>query len=360
MLRRTCMTEISRQLREEIQRRGFISMADFMQAALYDSQYGYYSKPRPIGKFGDFFTSVGVGSLFGQLLAFQIARWFEELPFNARPAHCVEAGAHDGRLASDILDRLQQCEPGIFAAMQYWIVEPCPNRQKIQQATLSRFSNVRWFNSTAELRGRVSGVLFSNELLDSMPVHVFRWNSAAQAWKELGVGISNEQFVYQELPTATMPEPKFPRELLNVLPNGYTVELSPAAWRWWSEASQALILGRLMTIDYGGEIEELVSPRRSSGSLRAYSRHRVSLDVLKDPGEQDITADVSFTEIQHVGHAAGLRTEAFTTQSQFLTAIARDMWTRTGLWSQHQIRQFQTLIHPEHLGRLFRVLVQAR
>ena len=354
------MTDVSRRLREEIQRRGFISVADFMQVALYDSQFGYYSKPRPIGKLGDFFTSVTVGSLFGQLLAFQIARWFEDLRTGVRPLHCVEAGAHDGRLACDILDALQKSEAGIFADMQYWIVEPSAIRRGIQQTTLSRFSNVRWFNSMTEIRGRVMGLLFSNELLDAMPIHVFRWDNNMRAWKEVGVGVSKEQFVYMELPAATVPEPKLPRELLDLLPNGYTVEWSPAALQWWSAASRALVYGKLMTIDYGGEIEELLSPSRSSGSLRAYSRHRVSLDVLSDPGEQDITADVNFTEIERVGCTAGLRTEAFTTQERFLTRIARDMWTLTGLRSQQQIRQFQTLTHPEHLGKSFRVLIQAR
>jgi hypothetical protein len=31
-----------------------------------------------------------------------------------------------------------------------------------------------------------------------------------------------------------------------------------------------------------------------------------------------------------------------------------------GEWTSERTRQFQTLTHPEHLGRAFRVLVQAR
>jgi hypothetical protein len=31
-----------------------------------------------------------------------------------------------------------------------------------------------------------------------------------------------------------------------------------------------------------------------------------------------------------------------------------------GEWTSAQARQFQTLTHPEHLGRAFRVLVQSR
>lgn len=363
----TAMNPLAQQLHERIQRAGPIPFAEFMQCALYDPVHGYYTRSLPqIGKRGDFFTSVSVGSFFGELLAFQFARWIEALLRkgenfqSGRVFQCVEAGAHDGQLAFDILDALEDSEPKLFTSLQYWIVEPSPARRAAQQKTLGRFTNVCWFESPGEIGPRVSGVFFSNELLDAMPVHVFRWNAAAHNWNEMGVGIAGEKFVWTALPSPTVAAPKLPNELLAVLPDGYTLELSPAAIQWWGEAAKAVARGKLMTIDYGGAFEELLSPGRTSGTLRAYSRHRVGQDVLENPGEQDITAHVNFSELQRVGELAGLKTEAFTTQSQFLTAIARELWTRTDSWPQPQVRQFQTLTHPEHLGRPFRVLVQSR
>jgi SAM-dependent MidA family methyltransferase len=354
------MTPVSRQLREEIKSEGPISFAAFMRRALYDSECGYYSKPRPIGKAGDFFTSVSVGALFGELLAFQFARWIEELPSHGPIFHCVEAGAHDGRLACDILHALQTSEPGLFASLLYWIVEPSSIRRKLQQRTLAEFSNVQWFGSSEEIRGRINGVFFSNELLDAMPVHVFRWNKAARDWHEMGVDLCGNDFIWVELPGLTICTPDLPRELLDVLPDGYTLEHSPAAMEWWAEAAKAVSAGRLIAIDYGGPIEELLTPCRNHGTLRAYSRHRGNLAVLENPGEQDITAHVNFTALQRIGAASGLKTEIFTTQSQFLTNIASQLWTRSGSWPREKVRQFQTLTHPEHLGHPFRVLVQAR
>jgi len=338
-----------------------MSFAEFMQRALYDPVHGYYiHSSAQTGKRGDFFTSVSVGPFFGELLAFQFARWMEKLPSALASVQCVEAGAHDGRLAFDILESLEDSEPKLFARLQYWIIEPSPARRQVQQGTLARFSNIRWFESPAEIRERVHGVFFSNELLDAMPVHVFRWNTAAHNWSEMGVGVSGEMFVWTPLPSPTVTPPKLPDELLAVLPEGYTVELSASATQWWGDAASAIASGQLMTIDYGGTFEELLSPGRTSGTLRAYSRHRVGQDVLENPGEQDITAHVNFSEIRCTGEVAGLKTEIFTTQSQFLTTIARELWTRTGSWPQQQVRQFQTLTHPEHLGRPFRVLVQSR
>jgi SAM-dependent MidA family methyltransferase len=52
-----------------------------------------------------------------------------------------------------------------------------------------------------------------------------------------------------------------------------------------------------------------------------------------------------------------------TTQAQFLTGIAERFWQapgRNGDWTAQQSRELQTLIHPQHLGQSFRVLLQAR
>lgn len=362
------MNPLALQLAREMRSNGPISFAEFMRRALYDPRHGYYeSALRQIGKRGDFITSVSVGPFFGELLAFQFARWIEEL---LRPGEnfewkrtfqCVEAGAHDGRLAFDILEAMEEAEPKLFRAFEYWIVEPSAARREIQEKTLVRFSNVRWFPSLQEIQGRVSGVIFSNELLDAMPVHVFRWSSAAHEWNEMGVNVPGEHFVWEALERPTASAPQFPQELLEVLPDGFVFEQTAAETKqWWAEAATALTIGKLMAIDYGGTLEELLMPVRTSGTLRSYSRHRVSGSVLEDPGEQDITAHVNFSVVRQVGERMGLKTEAFVNQSQFLTNVARDLWTRRGSWPQQQVRQFQTLTHPEHLGRPFRVLVQSR
>jgi len=355
------MNVLAQQIREEIRRDGAMPFAEFMRRALCDPAHGYYSRAHgQIGKRGDFFTSVSVGPFFGELLVFQFARWIEALPQSQSGFQIVEAGAHDGQLARDVLEAMAQHEPVLLKSIEYSIIEPSTARRIAQQTGLARFSNVRWFKNFSEISNRVHGVIFSNELLDAMPVHPFAWSAKQRRWEELGVTISNESFVWTRLPHATITPPELPDALLDVLPDGYVVELSPDVIQWWRDAATALVHGKLMTIDYGGTLEEMLSPGRTSGTLRAYAQHRVSNDVLANPGEQDITAHVNFFEIQRVGEAAGLKTNAFTTQSQFLTEIARELWTQRRSWPQNQVRQFQTLTHPEHLGRPFRVLIQSR
>ena len=349
--------------------------------ALYCPVYGFYEQERDtIGRRGDYYTSVSVGSLFGELLAFQFAEWLGELGTrnpergNA-PLQLIEAGAHDGRLAMDILRWLRHNRPALFVQIEYVILEPSQRRQKWQKEMLSGFvPHVRWLDSleaasTSDFALRTSqfaGVLFSNELLDTLPVHRFGWDAKERHWFEWGVTLEGEQFVWARMPETIRHSPftlHIPSELLVVLPDGFTTEICPAAEHWWREVAGSLRQGKLLTLDYGLSAEDFFAPHREQGTLRAYHRHRLSDDVLANVGEQDITAHVNFTAIQAAGEAAGLETEAFVSQAQFLTGIAQRAWNaadRWGKWTPDQTRQFQTLIHPEHLGCAFRMLVQSR
>ena len=117
-----------------------------------------------------------------------------------------------------------------------------------------------------------------------------------------------------------------------------------------------------MTMDYGLTRDEWFSPDRPRGTLRGYFRQHVVGDLLTNAGEQDITAHVNFPAIEAAGESAGLATESFSTQTQFLMRILDEVAKDEsfGQWNASRTRQFQTLTHPEHLGRAFRVLIQFR
>lgn len=357
-------------IRHEAETNGILPFARFMELALYCPKYGYYEQQKDnVGAHGDFYTSVSTGGLFGQLLAFQFAAWFEEIKTRTPQLvtlNLVEAGTHDGKLAQDILIWLQANRPELFRQIEYTIIEPSARRREWQQKTLKDFRNVRWLESQlSTLNSQLNGVVFGNELLDAMPVHRFGWDATEKTWFEWGVAFHGEKFVWARLNEthhASRISNQLPAELLAVLPDGYTIETSTAAENWWRSAARMLAHGKLMAIDYGFTTEEMFAPERTRGTLRAYHCHHVTNDLLADPGEQDLTAHVNFSAIQAAGESVGMKTEQFTTQTKFLTQILGDSMKDKALgeWNTSRTRQFQTLTHPEHLGRAFRVLVQSR
>ncbi len=365
------MPSLESQAREEILQSGPISFARFMSLALYCPVLSYYeTHDRTIGRSGDFFTSVSVGEVFGQILGCRFAAWLKSI--QPGETHLVECGAHDGRLAHDVLAWLRKHEPALFASLTYWIVEPSPVREQRQQNQLAEYApRVRWVSALQNLP-RVRGVLFSNELLDAFPVHVIRWHSDSGRWRERGVdwNLIENRFVWVDLP-----EPRIhietelaraglliPSELAEVLPDGFTVEVCPEALDWWGAAAGTLDRGWMIACDYGLTSAELLRPERTRGTLRAYRDHRVSEDVLAEPGTQDLTAHVNFSAVASSGEARGLVTEALARQGECLARWVTEALSRGVFadWTPAQRRQFQTLVHPSHLGHTFRILVQSR
>ena len=332
-----------------------------MELALYDCDHGYYRKSH-IGKRGDFFTNVSVGPLFGQMLAYYLARELAPLPGQIQIA---EAGANDGSLAADILRWLHTNRPEFAQRLTYYIVEPIPELQQRQRdklfntpgATVQTPPKIEWRSSVENLP-KINGAILSNELLDAFPVHLFRWNKPENKWQEIGVTENEDRFTFAPLPNIpTFDALSDLKPLEPYLPESFTVEFSPAAETWTETAARKLTHGLFLAFDYGAESTALWTPARAQGTLRAYRNHQLADNPLDDPGEQDLTAHVNFTRIRAALQRAGLTVAPLQPQSTFLTQLAAEFLAHP---TDRDIRQFQTLTHPNHLGRAFKNLLAER
>ena len=165
-------SELIQIIRDGIRAGGPASFSWFMEQALYHPEHGYYGSGQcEIGRRGDYFTSVSVGPLFGMLMAGQFAEIWEKLG-EPHDFVIVEQGAHHGEFATDVLEALRDMNPRFFAVVRYRIVEPFPILRQRQQGVLRAFvEKTEWVASLEEMES-FSGVHFSNELLDAMPVHL--------------------------------------------------------------------------------------------------------------------------------------------------------------------------------------------
>jgi SAM-dependent MidA family methyltransferase len=344
-----------------------MSFRRFMELALYHPEHGYYEQPLlpQTGRAGDFYTSVSVGPVFGELLGYFIQANAKDW---AGKFELIEAGAHAGQLAADILTALKLHAPEVFERAHYQILDPSPTRRTAQAATLAEYAGkVTWANDVAELPDRsVQGIVISNELLDAFPVHRIGWSVADKAWFEWLVEVKNERLCWQRTEPSSLPTdlraqlPPVSAELAALLPDGFTTEVCPAATQWWQTAADKLKSGWLLTFDYGLEALDFLSPERAKGTLRAYTNHRLTDDLLINIGEQDLTAHINFTAIREAGERAGLQTVHDEAQARFLSRVLAQAAGPNFQWPPAKIRQFQTLTHPDHLGRSFRVLGQRR
>lgn len=337
----------------------------FMDLCLYHPEYGYYEcGKRAIGRDGDFYTSVSVGPVFGEMLGWRFLRWMrEEL---TPPFQIVEAGAHDGQLARDILDFIAAHGAELGDELEYLILEPSARRHQRQRQMLAQHaSRVRWIEDWRKVTDAgVNGIIFSNELLDAFPVDQAVWDATKDAWFEWRVTLRDGRFGRVRGPEIAAPcsASRFGHRV-GGFDDGFTMEVRDASLGWWGSAAKALRAGRLLTFDYGLEFEEYTSSERKLGTLRGYRNHRMVDAMFDHPGEQDLTAHIDLTELRAVGEVAGLTSDPTVSQGRWLTRLLADLHEGPGSfpeWTPKRLRQFQTLSHPDHLGEKFRVLSQRR
>ena len=318
-------------IRKSIRAQGPQSFAWFMQQALYHAEHGYYSSGRcVIGRKGDYFTNVSVGPLFGQLLVAQFCEIWERLG-KTDDFVIFEQGAHDGQFALDVLEFVQERLPGFFDALRYRILEPFPILEQQQRQKLEAFGNkVNWSDSLEPF----TGIHFSNELLDAMPVRLISNGT------EKFVGLEGDNFVFVERPVD--------KTIFN-----------QAALDFIDQIAANLQRGYVIAIDYGFLDEKL------ERTVQVRARHRNVGSTFEQIGYADITMSVDWRSIVERAQANGLRVAGFTDQHHFLTGIISHL--ASGEWSQSlQIdsrkakRELQTLLHPEMLGRAFQVLALAK
>jgi SAM-dependent MidA family methyltransferase len=353
---------------QAIAENGPISFEHFMALALYAPEVGYYQQPhRPIGRSGDFYTSVSVGPAFGMLLAEQLVSWSRTNQSTGTTEwHWIEAGAHDGQLACDILKALDLWHPEDRPRVHYHILEPSAvARQRQEQFLGPCSSSVRWSRDWSEIPPAACrhGILFANELLDALPLQRWSWQATSRFWLELGVDVQNDRFVTTTLPENLGRQPAIAPEITEVLPDGWILERCPAAEQWWNDAATALSSGRLLAFDYGDDSPQGCNPNAPTGTARAYFRHQRCDDLLDRPGAQDLTAHVAFDRIRAVAELQGWQTDALLPQGRWLGRVATEILRRNGpdaVWLAAQSRALQSLTHPGHLGLAFKVLSQHR
>jgi SAM-dependent MidA family methyltransferase len=361
---------------------GWIGFDTWMAMALYEPDLGYYAGgSRKFGAAGDFVTAPELSPLFGRSIAAQLAQWFAQ----GVPTRVYEFGAGTGALAATILAALaEDAGPGpVNSRFEYRIVELSAELRARQRETIAEraaelLDRVEWLG---ELPERIEGVVLGNELLDAMPVRLFRLvgdevlergvvraqtragesagmdasasRTGSSARPGLGVsgshlaapgavaagsaatrsadpgspgsGTVSTVFAFGDRPA----DPAFEQAVRAALrrsnwaalggwPDGYTSELGEQASAWVATVANRLVHGALLLIDYGFPSAEFYHPQRAQGTLMCHYRHHSHDDSLWLPGAQDITAHVDFSAVAQAAEGAGLALLGYSSQSAFL------------------------------------------
>jgi len=174
--------------------------------------------------------------------------------------------------------------------------------------------------------GSITGCVIANEVLDALPVHALVRHDGRLA--ELHVDLAGAPGDDGEPRLCLVErEPGQPglvtlAERYGLCPReGHQAEICLEFEPWLRSLNRVLARGAAVLVDYGHEASTLADENHANGTLLAYHRHRVETDLLARPGEQDLTAHVNWTHLEHAARAAGFTWAGRTTQDRFLLAL---------------------------------------
>jgi SAM-dependent MidA family methyltransferase len=341
---------------------GWLSFERFMDAALYAPGLGYYSAgAHKLGAGGDFTTAPEVSPLFGACVARQCAEILEKLGEGS----ILEIGAGSGRLAADILLRLEAL--GELPA-RYWILDISADLRERQRRCLAQrvphlAERVHWLDEPPE--GSFDGLILANEVLDALPVARFRWYR--DRVEELGVVIDHCRFAWGPRPAGDVLAQACRRlaEAGGAWGDGYVSEYCPRLPAWTQAVTRSLRRGAALWFDYGLPRSQYYLPERREGTLLCHFQNRAHGDPFRYPGLQDITAWVDYTLLAEASRAAGFTLSGFTTQSFFLAGLGVDDEMRAmaaGDDAQYArlANQARQLMLPGEMGERFKAMAWLR
>jgi SAM-dependent MidA family methyltransferase len=312
-----------------IRERGPLTVAAFMDLALYHPEFGYYTgSPRRSGASGDFVTSVDLGPVFGELLATQLAEMASLLGPANSPFTLVEVGAGDGRLSHTMLRGLKKVAPHVCSHTHLHLVERSAAAREAQRAAI--------------------------------PVHQVVMRDTGL--NETFVDTDGERLVTREGPLSSETLRSRIASSGITLGPGTRAEISLAAAEWVRDAARRMRRGFIILIDNGDEAARLFGPGRETGTLTTHRRHYQDAASgatawLENPGELDISAHVDFTAVRDAAVAEGCTSLALMDQTYFLMALAGP---RIESFDDAERLAFKSLVLPGGLGSTMKVLVLAK
>jgi SAM-dependent MidA family methyltransferase len=285
----------------------------FMQRCLHDPERGYYSKNiRAIGQRGDFTTAPQLSDAPAKA----IAAWASQAMRFHQTRNLIEVGPGMGTLSKQILRHLPLTHR--FTTKLH-LVDSSSTLLNHQKNTLRKRASFHTTIHEALTSCGGNAVIFSNELVDAFPVRLFQ--KTQTNWQEIALIHSNRQTQEILIDPVSLPESSIFKCNLTI---GQRVEVHESYQKWLQSWLPQWHRGEMLTIDYGSLAENLYH-RSPQGSLRGYLlQQRVEgAAIYHNPGLQDLTADVNFTDLIEWGQPR-LRHEAPQSFSNFIHPFTKN------------------------------------
>lgn len=357
---------IPRQLKEKIEAAPNMKLdyAKYLEEVLYHPIHGYYMKNNEkVGTKGDFITSSNVHNIYGKIFAKLIVQYIKQA--NLSPV-MIEMGGGNGRFAAHFLQEVERMDPSLYTKFEYFIVETSPYHLLLQKEAIPNNAHVTYCRSIDEVpANKLSGVIFSNEFFDALPVHVVEClNGKVQ---EVFVTLNqDDSLVEARGPVMNQAIDDYLTLHEITLKEGQRLEIPLMMLSFAKKLANKLEKGAIITVDYGYRFSELLLEEHHRGSLRGYFEHSMVTDPLSHPYDMDLTTHIHLDALekvfidQHLHHICTQRQGDFLVAGGILDFLQENQDSNPFSEKSKQNRAIRTLIMDGSWSNSFHIMVHEK
>ena len=327
-----------------------IPLDKFISKALYDDNYGYYTKKNPFGIKGDFITAPNISILFSEMIAIWCISFWENLG-KPKVINIIELGPGNGALTQGLIKSFDNFN-NFKDKYKIYLLEKSKNLIKVQKKNIIS-KKVYWIDNLNKIKkGPV--IIIANEFFDSLPIKQYIYKN--KSWYEKYVELEKNnslKFYYKKILL-----PNFKKICkFDVSENQNFIEFSMDIVNYIKKISKKINKhnGGLLCFDYGFKNKKMFD------SLQSIKKHSYS-KVLINPGNQDITHLVNFNFMSSLIRKNNFCSDEVTTQGDFLKKMGiierANIITKNYNFKKKADLFFRLkrLIHPREMGNIFKVI----
>ena len=327
-----------------------IPIDKFISNALYDKNYGYYSKKIPFGKNGDFITSPGISSLFSEMIALWIVALWENLD-KPKKFNIVELGPGNGQMCATLVQVFKKF-PIFFKSVNIFLYEKSKTLRNLQKRNLDS-KKINWIKNFNRIKeGPI--IFLGNEFFDSLPIKQFK--TINNVLYEKYVKLENNSKIVTFFKKANLKTIVELRKY-NLLENQSFIEFPKQGLATLSLIINTIekLNGGLLLIDYG------FLKQQSKDSLQSVKNHKQNM-VFNNVGNADITSLVNFNLLKNYLIKRKLKVNNVVTQEFFLKKMgiinrAEIVGQRMNFKQKSDLYlRLQRLLNTKQMGKLFKVI----
>ena len=333
---------IEKKVISHIKKFGPMSFSFFMEEALYRNQESYYANSKKkFGDGGDFITASGIAQFFTDSILTMLEKMSEQVEM-----HILELGPGDGRMGLKIIKNLKEKN----IKYKYFFLEISDELAQLQKKNIKEFfmedvksKKIHWLKHIPQ---NFSGVIIGNEFLDALPFNIYE--KKGKLFEKIVTIDSNERLQFKSIPCNNLGL----KNKVDYLKHDFIfeyVDYSNYLKEILKNFAQRLFFLLIMDMQKVN-ISILIDP---DGSFRFFHQQKLVDSPFDNIGNQDITADVNFSDLYNLFYKSAFDLHLFTNQREM---IVKTLNISNELSDNDRVR-LNTLIHPNEMGEKFKVMI---